>query len=115
MPPARQRLIERPWRPGSLRAASRITGVFDQPSRPACPFTSSCASPAAQAHHERVPRIAVAPLMPQTYELLGVMQVRPVSPASPVCAASAHACSLNLRLGPIGRLFGGSWSAVAPA
>ena len=77
--------------------------------------TSSCASPAAQAHHERVPRISVAPLMPHTSEMLGVMQVRPVSLASPVCAASAHACSLNLRLGPIGRLFGGSWSAVAPA
>ena len=92
--------------------------MFDQPSRPACPFTSSCASPAAQAHHEQVPRIAVAPLMPQTYdryEMLGVMQVRPVSPASPVCTASAHTCSLNPRFGPIGRLFGGSWSAVAPA
>ena len=36
MPRARQRLIERPWRPGSLRAASRRTGVLDQPSRPAC-------------------------------------------------------------------------------
>ena len=102
MPRARQRLIERPWRPGSLRAASRRTGVFDQPSRPACPFTSSCASPAAQAHHERVPCIAVAPLMPHTSEMLGVMQVRPVSLASPVCAASAHACSLTRASGLLG-------------
>ena len=89
--------------------------MFDQPSRPACPFTRSCAPPAAQAHHDRMPRIAVAPLMPRPSEKLEVMQVRPVSPASPVCAPSVRACSLELRLGPIGRLFGGSWSAVAPA